>query len=94
LVRVSSENLIVRGEISPTLPDIAQATAAANRILAMRRKDDSGGQPLPRDSTDVEDDEKGGVRIEFSNVWFRYPTRDAPVLNGLNLTVRQSHYES
>lgn len=28
-----------------------------------------------------------GVRIELHNVWFRYPTRDVPVLCGLDMTV-------
>lgn len=76
-------------------PNIAQATAAANRILTSRQaepedvkeddteKADSGVDDRGPD----EDGGKGGARIEFSNVWFRYPTRDAPVLSGLNLTV-------
>jgi ABC-type multidrug transport system fused ATPase/permease subunit len=78
-------------------PNIAQATAAANRILSMRKREKRKGQSLPvaeyehaeyvNHSKGGEVDEKG-VELEFSNVWFRYPTRDVPVLNGLNLTVR------
>jgi ATP-binding cassette subfamily B (MDR/TAP) protein 1 len=42
------------------------------------------------DNTELETGEKGpqGVKIEFKDVFFRYPTRDVPVLNGLNMTVR------
>lgn len=36
------------------------------------------------------DDTPSGVKIEFSDVWFRYPAREAPVLSGLNLTVCQN----
>ena len=64
--------------------DIAQATIAANRIQAMRQKDeDDGGITLD----EPDDEEKRGVKIELRDVWFRYPTRDAPVLNGLSMTV-------
>jgi ATP-binding cassette, subfamily B (MDR/TAP), member 1 len=52
----------------------------------MRLRKASGGQPLPTDAEDKDDSEKG-VKLEFQNVWFRYPTRDAPVLNGLNMVV-------
>jgi ATP-binding cassette, subfamily B (MDR/TAP), member 1 len=54
----------------------------------MRRKDNSSSKNLPMTATVGEDAEKeDGVKLEFHNVFFRYPTRDAPVLNGLNLTV-------
>ena len=77
-------------------PNIAQATAAANRILTSRQTEP---EDVKEDNTEKaqnsyannnsrdEDGSKGGARIEFSNVWFRYPTRDAPVLSGLDLTV-------
>jgi ATP-binding cassette, subfamily B (MDR/TAP), member 1 len=84
-------------------PNIAQATAAANRILAARadakvplRKMPPPKElrPLDEDDGDGDGDEKGGrgAAIEFSNVWFRYPTRDAPVLNGLNLRVEKGQF--
>ena len=66
--------------------DIAKATVAADRILEMRTKGQKSETPTPshRDSVGNND---GGVRVEFRNVRFRYPTRDVPVLNGLDLTV-------
>jgi ABC-type transport system involved in cytochrome bd biosynthesis fused ATPase/permease subunit len=44
---------------------------------------------IPLDLGDSEENEKEsqGVKIELKDVWFKYPTRDVPVLNGLNMTV-------
>ena len=44
---------------------------------------------IPLDLGDSEENEKGpqGVKIELKDLWFKYPTRDVPVLNGLNMTV-------
>ena len=84
-------------------PNIAQATAAANRILASRPpRQGTVEKQVSRKGKDedksfeagVDSDSQRGVRVEFLNVWFRYPTRDAPVLNGLNLTVRTSSHLS
>lgn len=71
------------------IADIAQALAAANRIRNMRPLA-SQGLSASIDLEDVEVDEKEGrgVKIELRNVSFKYPTRDMPVLDGLNMTVR------
>jgi ABC-type multidrug transport system fused ATPase/permease subunit len=53
----------------------------------MRQHDQVDGRLISLDFGNLGEDDKG-VRIEFSNVWFRYPTRDIPVLTGLDLTVR------
>ena len=77
-------------------PNMAQATAAANRILASRKAEREDAKRADAEKADGdsasnedgdEDGGKGGARIEFSNVWFRSPSRDAPVLSGLDLTV-------
>ena len=63
-------------------PNVAQATAAANRILSFRIREDAirkGSQKL--------EDTSGGVKIELKDVYFKYPTRDIPIFTGLNLTV-------
>ena len=72
--------------------DVAQATAAANRIWNMRPRDKAPSRAVPLNLDDVEGNEKGhqGVKIELKNISFKYPTRDVPVLNGLNMTVRAS----
>jgi ATP-binding cassette subfamily B (MDR/TAP) protein 1 len=31
------------------------------------------------------------VKVELKNIWFKYPTRDVPVLQGLNMTVGVYH---
>jgi ABC-type multidrug transport system fused ATPase/permease subunit len=66
--------------------DIAKASVAAGRIIDMRGKDQVDGKLISLDIGNIGDDDMG-VKIQFQNVWFRYPTRDVPILNGLNLTV-------
>jgi ABC-type multidrug transport system fused ATPase/permease subunit len=41
------------------------------------------------------DDEKDimGPKIELKDVWFKYPTRDTPVLRGVNMTVSLSEHK-
>jgi ABC-type multidrug transport system fused ATPase/permease subunit len=55
----------------------------------MRRRGNAEAEGVTLDLSGLDDEEKGpqGVKIELKNVWFRYPTRDVPVLNGLNMTV-------
>ncbi|TLS26950.1 hypothetical protein PpBr36_05078 [Pyricularia pennisetigena] len=72
-------------------PNIAQATVAANRIVDLRSTEKSDNQLSPRHRGDLGQGEKG-VKLEFKNVWFRYPTRDVPVLNGLDLTIEQGQF--
>ena len=61
---------------------MAQASAAANRILSFRvRRKTASKTPL-----EIQDAE-GGVKIELRDLWFKYPTRDIPIFTGLNLTV-------
>ncbi|KAI0967564.1 ABC transporter-like protein [Xylaria arbuscula] len=72
-------------------PNIAEAAAAANRIQEMRvpNRTDSSSAVLnlgaPRDAD-------RGVRIELLDVWFKYPTRNVPVLNGLNITIEKGQF--
>lgn len=68
------------------LEDIAKATVAANRIIDMRTDDHVDGVLTSSDDSSLTNSEKG-VKLELENVWFRYPTRDVPILNGLDMTV-------
>jgi len=61
---------------------MAQASAAANRILSFRVRDKEATK-----ATLELQDTAGGVQIDLKNVWFKYPTRDIPIFTGLNLTV-------
>jgi ATP-binding cassette, subfamily B (MDR/TAP), member 1 len=71
--------------------DMAQAATAANRIIELRKKETVDGRLVSLDKGDL-GNEDGGVQVEFRNVWFRYPTRDVPILNGLSFTVCLDHF--
>ncbi|KUJ22548.1 P-loop containing nucleoside triphosphate hydrolase protein [Mollisia scopiformis] len=68
-------------------PNMAQAGAAANRILSFRVKDDVSSKDLQQ----LEDTD-GGVKIELKDLWFKYPTRDIPIFTGLNLTIEKGQF--
>ncbi|CAG8952578.1 hypothetical protein HYFRA_00009684 [Hymenoscyphus fraxineus] len=68
-------------------PNMAQAAAAANRILSFRIRPQSGA----RKNLEMQNTE-GGVKIELQNIWFRYPTRDTPIFQGLNLTIEKGQF--
>ncbi|KAI0205276.1 ABC transporter-like protein [Astrocystis sublimbata] len=72
-------------------PNIAQAAAAANRIQAMRVPDRPGGVSSPLNLCMTGDDDSG-VTIELRDVWFRYPTRDIPVLRGMNMKIEKGQF--
>ncbi|KAM0454494.1 hypothetical protein ACHAPV_008365 [Trichoderma viride] len=69
-------------------PSAAQVTTASNRILDMResRFQDKVGvnEEIPESD--------GGVKIELRNIHFKYPTRDVPVFEGLNLTIEKGQF--
>lgn len=56
----------------------------------MRAREEPESGSLSTNHEDCDDDEKEGrgVKIELRNIWFKYPTRDVPVLQDLNMTVR------
>ena len=61
---------------------IVEATAAANRLIAIRsRRSDGNKRPptLPHGSEPV--------AVEFQDIHFTYEDRDVPVLTGMNLKV-------
>ncbi|KAK3349501.1 P-loop containing nucleoside triphosphate hydrolase protein [Lasiosphaeria hispida] len=72
-------------------PNIAKASVAASRIIDMRGRDQPDGKLVSLDFGNLGDNDLG-VKIQFSNVWFRYPTRDVPVLNGLSLTIEKGQF--
>ncbi|KIX01112.1 uncharacterized protein Z518_10178 [Rhinocladiella mackenziei CBS 650.93] len=80
------------GQFFSVAPNIAQATAAANRILGLRaevmgrEKITSKGHRLPPTDT------KAGAKIEFQSVAFQYPTRDAPIYRNLNLSIESGQF--
>ena len=78
-------------------PNIAQATAAANRILTFRGEPEvvhethdlsKGSQVNASDLVKISE----GVEIEFRDVGFIYPTRDIPVYKHLSFTIARGDY--
>lgn len=69
-------------------PDVVKATKAAMKIFTIVRKPskvDTGN--IPTGATAVPESSFRG-KIEFKDVWFRYPTRlQQWVFKGLNLTI-------
>ena len=67
---------------------MAQASAAANRIISLRPLGDGDSQ-----GHEHLEDTEGGASIEFKSVHFSYPTRDVPVFKNLSLSVSEPHGE-
>jgi ATP-binding cassette subfamily B (MDR/TAP) protein 1 len=68
--------------------DMAQANAAANRILSFREI----SQPSSQKSSTIPSTSEGGPKIELSHVKFKYPTRDVPVFKDLNLSIEAGQF--
>lgn len=83
------------GQFFSFAPNIAQATAAANRMIGsriaaeeMQKSIGEGTHPLPSE----EGGHKLGASIEFHDVAFQYPTRDTPIYRNLNLTIESGQF--
>jgi ATP-binding cassette subfamily B (MDR/TAP) protein 1 len=66
---------------------MAQASAAANRILSFRVRD----KETHKEGSELQD-VQGGVKIELRDLWFKYPTRDIPIFTGLNLQIEKGQF--
>lgn len=65
-------------------PNMAQATAAANRILSLREvSTKNAGKSF---------EAAGGVDIQFKDVQYTYPTRDIPIFESLNLSIKKGQF--
>ncbi|KAF5717568.1 multidrug resistance 1 [Fusarium mundagurra] len=72
-------------------PSAAQVTASANRILDVRQSVHPDRQAHGKHGEGIKDTH-GGVKIELRDVSFKYPTRDVPVFDRLNLTIEKGQY--
>lgn len=78
-------------------PNAAQANAAANRILSIRESrgervsltDETAGGSNEKE---IIPDSENGVKIEFKDVAFRYPSRQVQVFKHLNITVEKGQF--
>ncbi|KAF2115532.1 lipid A export ATP-binding/permease protein msbA [Lophiotrema nucula] len=69
-------------------PNVANATAAANRIIAYRQ----GSEPVSSKKSDNDNEKTYGCKLEFRDVGFQYPTRDVPVYRNLSFTIEPGQY--
>ena len=79
------------GQFFSFAPNIAQAVAAANRILSLRTVQKStnlngSGLSLSLDRV------RKGAKIQLTDVQFKYPTWHTPIFNNLNLTIEEGHF--
>jgi ATP-binding cassette subfamily B (MDR/TAP) protein 1 len=77
-------------QVLSVAPNTAQATAAANRRFEIQTSADIQrvGPSKDKDIPEVD----GGVRVELQNVQFKYPTRDVPIFDGLNISIEKGQY--
>lgn len=84
-------------------PNAAQATAASNRIMSIRESKGERGVKATDAALNANAWEGGkavaeipngehGVRIDFKNVGFKYPTRDISIFKDLNITVEKGQF--
>ncbi|ORX91110.1 lipid A export ATP-binding/permease protein msbA [Clohesyomyces aquaticus] len=69
-------------------PNVANATAAANRIIAYRQ----GSESISAKKSDNDSEKPTGCKLEFRNVGFQYPTRDVPVYRNLSFTIEPGQF--
>ncbi|KAI5865922.1 P-loop containing nucleoside triphosphate hydrolase protein [Durotheca rogersii] len=71
-------------------PNAAQAVAAANRILDIRKSANIDRQRTGHSEGVPKAD--SGIGIELRDVYFKYPTRDVSVFEGLSLSIDKGQY--
>ncbi|CAH0058131.1 unnamed protein product [Clonostachys solani] len=78
-------------QILSVSPDFAQAIAAANRIRGVHESAVLNEKMFESGSSRSED-LSGNVRLELKDVSFKYPTRNIPVFDHLNLCIEKEQY--
>ncbi|KAJ5737474.1 uncharacterized protein N7483_002599 [Penicillium malachiteum] len=71
-------------------PNIAQATASANRILNFRPT--STETPASAGTVAVKESGYTGAEIHFKNVAFKYASQNVPLFTGLNVTIGSGQF--
>lgn len=71
----------------------AQATGAANRIFSLRQKvSEDGGSPYKEQLPVQDPSSKVGAKVELRRVSFKYPTRDTPIFQDLDVTIESGQF--
>ncbi|KAF5857815.1 hypothetical protein ETB97_005224 [Aspergillus alliaceus] len=68
-------------------PNIAQATASANRILNLRPSSGAKGKPNIEEKQPALSSSQSGASVKFSDVAFKYSSQDVPLFTGLNVNI-------
>jgi ATP-binding cassette, subfamily B (MDR/TAP), member 1 len=71
-------------------PNIAQATASANRILNLRESSRGRAPVASRPVPTL--DAVSGASVELKNVTFQYPTRDTPIFRDLSISIQSGQF--
>ncbi|KAG9230574.1 P-loop containing nucleoside triphosphate hydrolase protein [Amylocarpus encephaloides] len=69
-------------------PNAAQSSAAANRILSVRIPEKHNIAPKKAHIADAE----GGIKLEFQDVCFKYPTRSVSIFKRLNISIEKGQF--
>ena len=89
------------GQFFSIAPNMAQATAAANRILSMRPSttlsaSSSHEKGFSDDDVDDNDDavkiQSAAARVDFESVSFNYPSRSASIFRSFDLKISAGHF--
>lgn len=73
-------------------PNVALATAAANRILSFRSEAHGERVEGAANKTTVKIDQSEGMAVEFRDVGFTYPLRETPVYKHLSFDIGRGEY--
>ncbi|KAF2147069.1 uncharacterized protein K452DRAFT_282054 [Aplosporella prunicola CBS 121167] len=77
-------------QVLSVAPSAAQAKIAANRIHDVQESADVD-RIATMENGDIPGTD-GGVQVELRDVYFKYPTRNIPIFEGLNLSIGKGQY--
>lgn len=80
------------GQFLSFAPDLANATAAANRILDIRHEVTEHQRKTATSPQTTLTHSRTGAKIDFHNITFQYPSRDTPIYRHLNISIPAGHF--
>lgn len=80
------------GQFFSFAPNVAQATAASNRMMQLREEVETRVQRHTGGKAMEVKEVKTGANIEFTDVAFKYPTRDNPIYRNLNISISSGQF--
>ncbi|KAJ9644841.1 hypothetical protein H2204_001303 [Knufia peltigerae] len=80
------------GQFLSFAPDLANATAASNRILDIRHEVTENQRKTATSPQTPLTHSRTGAKIDFNNVTFQYPTRETPIYRHLDISIPAGHF--